>query len=179
MRKNKGYQKDMCKSWRKKEPHNSCTIGENITLEQYIDTISKCFDNRVETCKKEYEKISYKTTLVGEDLRKYCRDCMFWEVRFDNHCNLITLDKALEMIEEERRRTIGKRLYSKWNGYQKRIVNKDNQKFVYNSGSGKGYVDSIRVPSLKRSKATWKRFYELFPTANGLKTFRGFKLKKV
>ena len=83
------------------------------------------------------------------------------------------------MIEEERRRTIGKRLYSKWNGYQKRIVNKDNQKFVYNSGSGKGYVDSIRVPSLKRSKATWKRFYELFPTAKGLKTFRGFKLKKV
>ena len=178
MRKDKGYQKDN-KSWGIKNPINSYAKGSNLTLEQYIDFIGKCFDSRVETCKKEYEKISHKTTLVGEDLRKYCRDWMLWEVKFDNHWNLIPLDKALEMIEEDRRKTIGRRLYSNWSGYQKRIVHKDNQKFVYNSGNGSGHVDSIRVPSLKRSKATWKRFYELFPTAKGLKTFRGFKLKKV
>ena len=179
MRKNKGYQKDIRKSWHKKEPHNSRAKGENLTLEQYIDFLNKCLDSRVETCKKEYEKISHQTTLVGEDLRKYCHDCMFWEVKFDNHCNLIPLDKALEMLEEDRRKIIGRHLYSKWNGYQKRIVHKDNQKFVYNSGNGNGTAESIRVPSLKRSKATWKRFYELFPMAKGKKTFRGFKLKKV
>ena len=178
MRKDKGYQRDN-KSWGRKNPINSYARGENMTLEQYVDFINKCLDSRVKTCKKEYEKISHKTTLVGEDLRKYCRDWLLWEVRFDNNCNLIPLDKALEMIEEDRRKTIGRRLYSNWSGYQKRIVHKDNQKFVYNSGNGNGYVDSIRVPSLKRSKATWKRFYELFPTAKGLKTFRGFKLKKV
>lgn len=179
MRKNKGYQQDIYKSWRRKERINSYAKGSNLTLEQYIDFINKCLDNRIETCKKEYEKISHKTTLVGEDLRKYCRDWMFWEVRFDNHCNLIPLDKALEMIEEDRRKIIGRHLYSNWSGYKKRIVNKDNQKFVYNSGNGSGHVDSIRVPSLKRSNATWKRFYELFPEAKGRKTYRGFKLKKV
>ena len=179
MRKNKGYLKDMRKSWHKKEPHNSRAKGENLTLEQYIDFINKCLDNRVETCKKEYEKIRYKTTLVGEDLRKYCRDWMLWEVKFDNHWNLIPLDKALEMIEEERRKIIGRDLYSKWNGYHKRIVNKDNQKFVYNSGNGVSNKNTIRIPSLKRSNATWKRFYELFPFLKGEKTYRGIKLKKI
>lgn len=179
MRKNKGYQKDIRNSWHKKEPHNSCAKGENLTLEQYIDYINKCLDSRIETCKKEYEKIVTKTTLVGEDLRKYCRDWMLWEVKFDNHCNLIPLNKALEMIEEERRRTIGRWLYSKWNGYQKRIVNKDNQKFVYNDGNGDSNKNKIRIPSLKRSNATWKRFYELFPFLKGKKTYRGIKLKKI
>lgn len=179
MRKNKGYQKDIRMTWHQRQPINSNAKGENMTLEQYIDFISKCLDSRVETCKKEYEKISHKTTLVGEDLRKYCRDCMFWEVKFDNHCNLIPLDKALEMIEEDRRRTIGRRLYSKWSGYQKRIIHKDNQKFVYNSGNGGSNRNTIRIPSLKRSNATWKRFYELFPKLKGMKMYRGIKLKKI
>lgn len=178
MKKNKGYQKDIRKTWHWNKRINSSAEGYNETLEQYIDNINKCLDSRIETCKKEYEKISNKTTLMGEDLKKYCRDYMFWEVKFDNHYNLIPLDKALEMIEEDRRKIIGRYLY-KWNGYQKRIINKDNQKFVYNSGNGTGHFDSIRVPSLKRSNATWKRFYELFPEAKGLKTFRGCKLKKV
>ena len=179
MRKNKGYQKDIRNTWHKRVPYNSYPKGENMTLEQYIDFINKCLDCRVETCKKEYEKISHKTTLVGEDLRKYCRDWMLWEVKFDNHCNLIPLDKALEMIEEERRKIIGKHLYSKWNGYQKRIVNKDNQKFVYNGSNGGSNKNTIRIPSLKRSNATWKRFYELFPFLKGEKTYRGIKLKKI
>jgi hypothetical protein len=178
MRKNKGYQKDIRNSWHKKEPYNSRAKGINLTLEQYIDYINKCLDSRIETCKKEYEKISHKTTLVGEDLRKYCRDWMFWEVKFDNHCNLIPLDKALEMIEEDRRKIIGIRLY-KWNGYHKRIIHKDNQKFVYNSSGGGSNRNTIRIPSLKRSNATWKRFYELFPNLKGMKMYRGIKLKKV
>lgn len=178
MRKNKGYQKDMRKTWHRKERINSYAKGYNVTLEQYIDNINKCLDRRVEACKKQYEKIATKTTLTGEDLRKYRRDCMFWEVKFDNHCNLIPLDKALEMIEEDRRKTIGMYLYH-WSGYQKRVIHKDNQKFVYNSGNGTGSLDSIRVPSLKRSNATWKRFYELFPNLKEMKMYRGIKLKKI
>ena len=179
MRTNKGYQQDIYKSCRRKESINSFAKGSNLTLEQYINEENTYFDNRIKTCKEEYEKISNKTTLVGEDLRKYCHDWMLWEIRFDDQCNLILLDKALEMIEEDRRKTIGRRLYSNWSGYQKRIVNKDNQKFVYNTGGHNGHITSIRVPSLKRSKTIWKRFYELFPEAKGLKTFRGCKLKKI
>ena len=184
MRKNKGYQQDIYKSWRRKERINSFAKGLNLTLEQYIDFINKCFDSRVETCKRQYENISAKTTLEGKDLYKYCREYSMWEIKFNvdydkNEYTIIPLDKALEMIEEDRRKIIGRRLYSNWSGYQKRIVHKDNQKFVYNSGNGNGHIDSIRVPSLKRSKAIWKRFYELFPEAKGLKTFRGCKLKKI
>ena len=180
MRKNKGYQQDIYKSCRRKERINSYAKGSNLTLEQYINEENTYFDIRIKTCKKEYEKIStLTTTLTNKDLQKYCRDCTFWEVKFDNNCNLIPLDKTLEMIEEDRRKTIGRRLYSNWGGYQKRIVNKDNQKFVYNTGGHNGTVTSIRVPSLKRSNNVWKRFYELFPEAKGLKTFRGCKLKKI
>lgn len=117
MRKNKGYQKDIRHTWHKKEPHNSCAIGENLTLEQYIDSISKCLDSRVETCKKEYEKIATKTTLEGKALYEYCRNWLMWEVKFDinyqtDEFTLVPLNKALEMIEEERREIIGRRLYS-------------------------------------------------------------------
>ena len=184
MRKNKGYQQDIRKTWHRNERINSYADGNNETLEQYIDIINKCFDERVEICKKEYEKISHKTTLEGKALYEYCRNWLMWEVKFDinyqtNEFTLVPLEKALEMIEEDRRKTLGRHLYSNWSAYQKRIIHKDNQKFVYNSGNGRGHFDSIRVPSLKRSNATWKRFYELFPDAKGLKTFRGFKLKKI
>lgn len=184
MRKNKGYQKDKCSSWRGNKECIKHASGENKTLEQYIDIINKCFDERIETCKKEYTKIATKTTLEGKALYEYCRNWLMWEVKFDinyrtDEFTLVPLEKALEMLENDRRRTLGRELYSKWNGYQKRNIHKDNQKFVYNSGNCTGYFDSIRVPSLKRSDATWKRFYELFPQAKGLKTFRGFKLKKI
>lgn len=179
MRKNKGYLKDMRKSWRRKEPHNSCAIGENLTLEQYVGKINAAFDRRIEGCKKDYQKILEKTTLVGDDLRKYCKGQLMWEVLFDEKSNLVPLENAIAYIEEQRRRTIGKRLYSKWNGYQKRIVNKDNQKFVYNDSNGGSNKNTIRIPSLKRSNATWKRFYELFPFLKGEKTYRGIKLKKI
>lgn len=182
MRKNKGYQKDKCSSWRGNKECIKDASGENMTLEQYIDFINKCLDSRVETCKKEYEKISHKTTLEGKALYEYCRNWMMWEVKFDinyqtDEFTLVPLDKALEMLENDRRRTIGRELY-KWNGYHKRIIHKDNQKFVYNSGGGSNR-NTIRIPSLKRSNATWKRFYELFPKLKGMKMYRGIKLKKI
>lgn len=176
MRKNKGYQQDWHKhSYRTKEQHNSAVKGENKSMEQCLADIDKGFDLRIKAAYKEYAKIATKTTLVGEDLRKYCRDLMLWEVKFDDNLNLIPLEEAIKQIEMERER------YKAWKSYRyfKRFVNKDNQKFVYNSGNCTGHHDSIRVPSLKRSNATWKRFYELFPFAKGLKTFRGFKLKKI
>ena len=179
MRKDKGYQKDIYKSWRRKERINSSAKGHNETLEHYIDNINKDFDKRRENCKKEYEKIATKTTLVGKDLYDYCHNLLLWEVCFNNNWTLVPLEEALDRIEEDRRKTLARRLYSDWGAYQKRIVHKDNQKFVYNTNGGNGHFDSIRVPSLKRSKAIWKRFYELFPQAKGLKTFRGFKLKKI
>lgn len=35
------------------------------------------------------------------------------------------------------------------------------------------YGDRIRVPSLKRSKATWKRFYKRYPQLEGEEIFKG------
>ena len=179
MRKDKGYLKDMRKSWRRKEPHNSCAIGENLTLEQYVGKINSIYDIRVDNCKREYERLLKLKSSDCKDLQKYCRDLLMWEVLFDEKSNLVPLENAIAYIEEQRRRTIGKRLYSKWNGYQKRIVNKDNQKFVYNDSNGGSNKNTIRIPSLKRSNATWKRFYELFPFLKGEKTYRGIKLKKI
>lgn len=179
MRKNKGYVKDMRKVWRRKEPHNSCAIGENLTLEQYVGKIDETFDRRIECCKKDYQKILYQTALTGDDLQKYCRDLLMQDVLFDEKSNLVPLEKAISYIEEQRRRAIGRRLYDKFDGYQKRIVNKDNQKFVYNDSNGRFNKNTIRIPSLKRSNATWKRFYELFPFLKGKKTYRGIKLKKL
>lgn len=40
-------------------------------------------------------------------------------------------------------------------------------------------VDTIRIPSLKRGKSTWKRFYQLFPELRYMDNFRGQKLKKI
>lgn len=168
MRKNKGYQ----------QKHYSA-VGENESLEQYIAQINKRFDERIKTAKKEYAIIATKTTLVGEDLKAYCRNMFLWGIKFDENLNLIPLEKALEMIEEDRRKCLGRGLYSKWRGYQKRIINKDNQPFVYNSSGGGGNRNTIRIPSLKRSRKTWKRFYELFPILKGKKEYKGIKLKKI
>ena len=57
--------------------------------------------------------------------------------------------------------------------------------------SGRGIVDipektdrwydysAIRVPSMKRGKSTWKRFYRLFPHLKYKDSFCGTKLKKI
>lgn len=38
---------------------------------------------------------------------------------------------------------------------------------------------SIRIPSIKRGKSTWKRFYKLFPKLKYMNSYYGTKLKKV
>jgi len=183
MRKNKGYQLDIHKSWRGKEAKFSWAGGNNKTPEQILEDINKNFDERVKTCKKEYERISKKTTLTGPDLRKYCRDWMLHEVQFDNDLNLIPLEEALVKLEEKRKRCLDSKLYGKWGAYQKRIIHKDNQKFVYNSGSGSSSYPWVRIPSLKRSRSVWKRFYELFPwyeeASHDAEQRRIYKLKKL
>lgn len=176
MGKNKGYQQDWHKrSYRTKEQHNSAAKGENKSMEQCLADIDKGFDLRIKAAYKEYAKIATKTTLVGEDLRKYCRDWMLWEVKFDDNLNLIPLEVAIKHLEMERER------YKAWKSYRyfKRFVNKDNQKFVYNTSGSGSNRNTIRIPSLKRSNATWKRFYELFPKLKGMKMYRGIKLKKI
>lgn len=38
---------------------------------------------------------------------------------------------------------------------------------------------AIRVPSIKRGKSTWKRFYRLFPQLRYMDSFCGHPLKKI
>ena len=38
---------------------------------------------------------------------------------------------------------------------------------------------TIRVPSLKRGRSTWKRFYRLFPGLKWVDSLDGHKLKKI
>lgn len=179
MRKNKGYQKDKCTlGWRRGNLENSFASGKNKSFEQYLKDIDDKFDKRIEVTKKSYAKISRKTTLFGEDLRKYCNDCMLWEVEFDDNGKLIPLEDVIKKLEERRERCKKRDSYR----YVKRITNKDNQKFVYNTGS-RNSGKTVRVPSMKRSNAVWKRFYELFPYYkkyfNDLNNKNGLKLKKV
>ncbi len=46
--------------------------------------------------------------------------------------------------------------------YQCRIVHRDN-KDTYNAKGGGDSGYRMRIPSLKRPLATWKRFYKLYP----------------
>ena len=181
MRKNKGYQQDIHRvSWRSKKQSNISAVGENKTKEQCLEDIDRKFDLRIKETKSAYSKIANKTTLSGEDLRKYCQDSMLWEVKFDKNGKLIPLSAVLNNIQLLRERTKARHSYE----YFKRFVHKDNQKFVYNSGSGhSGNRNEVRIPSMKRSNSVWKRFYELFPSFkeryNELNNRNGIKLKKV
>lgn len=179
MRKGKGYQKDLHHySYRTQRPANSYASGENKSLEQFLADIDKRFDERIAYAKKSYARIATETTLTGKALCDYCSDYMLWEVRFDDKCNLVPLEDVLAELECERKRYKDKQAYK----YVRRIVNKDNQKFVYNSG-GSNNNHRVRIPSIKRSNAIWKRFYELFPYYKEhyaeLNNKYGIKLKKV
>jgi len=173
MRKNKGYIDD---------PKHRHATGTNKTPEQILEDVNKKFDERIKECKRSYEKIATKTTLEGKALRDYCRDQMLWEVKFDKDNNLIPLETQLKIIENFRQRDLGSCLYSKWSGYTKRIIHKDNQKFVYNSGGG-GSGQRVRIPSLKRSKSVWRNFYDLFPwyekASHDPEQRRIYKLKRI
>ena len=180
MRKGKGYQKDLHHySYRTQHPANSYASGENKSLEQFLADIDKRFDERIAYAKKSYARIATETTLTGKTLCDYCSDCMLWEVRFDDKYNLVPLEDVLAELERERERYKDKQSY----GYVRRTVNKDNQKFVYNSSNRGNNNHRVRIPSIKRSNATWKRFYELFPYYKEhyaeLNNKNGIKLKKV
>ena len=172
MRKDKGYQKDL--------HHYSYASGENKSLEQYLADIDKRFDERIANAKTSYARIASKTTLTGKALRDYCREWMLWEVKFNNESELIPLEDVLAELERNRERDKEKQSYN----YVRRIVNKDNQKSVYNSSNASNSnYHRVRIPSMKRSNATWKRFYELFPYYKEhyaeLNNKNGIKLKKV
>ena len=71
----------------------------------------------------------------------------------------------------------------RWDGkpnynFMPKQVTRDN-KSSYNTKSGDGNRNAIRVPSLKRSDKVWRNFYTLFPSLKGMTTYRGSKLKKV
>ena len=80
------------------------------------------------------------------------------------------------------------RWYSNKYRYNGQPPRKDNKNY-YSSGRGASLIpettdrwydySAIRVPSLKRGKSTWKKFYKLFPHLRYMDTFRGQKLKKI
>ena len=179
MRKYKGYQQDG-RSYYTNKPTNSFPSGQNKTLEQFLADIDKEYDCRIQSAKKDYEEFErvmakYNDWTLAE-LKQYCQDYMLWDVKFDKDSNIVPLETILVKLETQRERAKASRAYT----YVKRITHKDNQKFVYNSTGG-GDNHKVRIPSLKRSKAVWKRFYELFPYYkehfNDLKD--SLKLKKV
>ena len=163
MRKNKGYQREGRVEYF--NSGNSYASGKNKTIGQITEDVNKNIDKKIENTRKEYEKALKQKTLVGKDLYKYCRDYMLWDVKFDDNYNLIPLKEVIEKLDKGRDRAVAQELHGRRNygWYQKRIIHKDNQKFVYNSGNGSSSYPWARIPSLKRSKQVWKRFYELFP----------------
>jgi hypothetical protein len=62
--------------------------------------------------------------------------------------------------------------------FMPKTIHRDNQG-AYNTRSGGGNSNAIRVPSLKRNDRVWRNFYVLFPSLLGKETYRGLKLKKI
>lgn len=59
-------------------------------------------------------------------------------------------------------------------------INRDNKEIHNVSSGSSGYRGcTIRVPSLKRNKNIWRKFYSLFPSLKGLKSWNGSKLKRI
>ncbi len=79
------------------------------------------------------------------------------------------------------------REYGKYKRMPKPI--RQDNKTYYSSGRHGGhdtpdhwfspYSWDTRVPSLKRGRSTWKRFYKLFPKLKYMDTYMGNKLKKI
>lgn len=122
----------------------------------------------------------------------------YFELVKDYYKNELNLDLSLIRIFNTKQEAL-KMLHDLDPNYQAPINHRDNNG-IYHSKKGKqvsgSHHSSIRVPSLKRSKRTWKKFYELFPSLKdeeALKTttyyYRGsrgfryahkkYKLKKV
>ena len=178
----KGYQRDLYRG----SLVNSYPAGENKSLEQCITEVDKRFDDLIRETEIEYDHAfkMIQDGLSGEELFDECRAYLMWNVKFDDEHHLIPLDRVLRLLNEARRKVIDQTKYSKWGGYQKRIINKDNSKFCYNgSNSDCEWHHKVRVPSLKRSDATWRRFYELFPgyeeMSHDAEMRRKYNLKKL
>lgn len=62
--------------------------------------------------------------------------------------------------------------YAGWKGSFGWATTEDSNGFF-------GYTWNIRVPSLKRGRSTWKRFYKLFPHLKYQDTYCGSPLKKI
>ena len=178
-RKNKGYQRQYDKNGREL----CIPKGASGTLDQYVHFYDEWLQKETDAVKRDYAIIEKHPDLTGDELIQYCR---FWlhRVQIDNQ-NIVPLETAIENLEKRYRRFKSSYAHGSNNchGYQRRIVRKDNQKFVYNSNTDRYNVHKVRIPSLKRSKATWKRFYELFPMYkerfDELNGKNGVKLKKV
>ncbi len=164
MAKNKGYQKEG-----KHDYFNhgiSYAGGKNKSIQDIIDDNDKSLKLSLSRLKKAYE-IAEEYGITNTTLRKkYSLDhntCSIdllefdWDYNSKTYLQLLPYEVAKKNVINRHHRC--NNIYS----YQKRIVNKDNQKFVYNSGSGSSSWPIVRIPSLKRSKQVWKRFYELFP----------------
>lgn len=144
---------------------------------------------------KEKNKNFYRRFRIDE-VRESMDANKYFELVKDHYKDELDLDLDLVGIFNTKQEAL-KMLHDLDPNYQAPINHKDNNG-VYHSKKGKqcccSYHSSIRVPSLKRSKRTWKKFYELFPSLKGeesLKTttyyhIRGrwyankrYKLKKV
>lgn len=71
--------------------------------------------------------------------------------------------EKLEMVWREKRERRYKNFSYGVRNQMPKLPKQDNKKTYI--GGGGGNRNSIRYPSLKRSKTTWRRFYELFPSA--------------
>lgn len=133
-----------------------------------------------------------------DEVRQNINANKYFELVKDYYKNELNLDLSLIRIFNTKQEAL-KMLHSLDPNYQAPINHRDNNG-IYHSKKGKqaccSHHSSIRVPSLKRSKRTWKKFYELFPSLKdeeALKTttyyYRGsrgfgyahkkYKLKKV
>jgi hypothetical protein len=156
MRTNKGYQRDFV--WYEHKRANSRAKGHNISLDCFIGQREDMLRKRIENIRKQYaiaEDKNITDTASYESSTFYLK---LWELRFDweNDKKLIPVEKAIDKAKKDFH--FRNPVYD----FQKRTVHKDNQRFVYNSSHG-GNCNDVRIPSLKRSRAVWKRFYELFP----------------
>lgn len=145
MRQNKGYhQKRMYAG------------GENKTLDQVIEDIENKIKWKIIQAEIEY-KICKKNNITDRTSYFKSKFRPLLEIRFDKEGNLISLSEVIKNIKNTVRRNNS--IYN----YQKKIIHKDNQKFVYNGNCGGSNKNKVRIPSLKRSNRVWKNFYILFP----------------
>lgn len=113
--------------------------------------------------KNFYRRFKIDEVEKGIDANKY------FELVKDHYKDELDLDLDLIDIYQTKQEAL-KMLHYLDPDYQARINHKDNNG-VYHSKKGKqcccSHHSSVRVPSLKRSKRTWKKFYELFPSLKG------------